>query len=113
MFLNYFSLAILIVALLGVFYTFIYIHDLPYETAKARNHPHTEVIHVACWLSLFTLHAIWPIVYIWAVSKPKPGVAALTNGLSEKVAQRLSQLEGRLWQLEKNESHAAGKRGKS
>ena len=55
-----------------VFYGFIYIHDIPYAIAKKRNHPHKEAIHVACWLSLFTLHAIWPLVYIWSVFKPLP-----------------------------------------
>ena len=72
MFLNYLSLAILLVALTVVFYTFIYIHDIPYDIAKHRNHPQDEAIHVAGWLSLFTLHAIWPIVFIWAVSKQGP-----------------------------------------
>ena len=72
MILDYLALFILIMALLMVFYGFIYIHDIPYKIAKKRNHPNKEAIHVACWLSLFTLHAIWPIVYIWAVYKPQP-----------------------------------------
>ena len=25
-----------------------------------RDHPHQDAIHVAGWVSLFTLHAIWP-----------------------------------------------------
>ena len=72
MFLNYFSLIVLCMGLLLVFYAFIYIHDIPYAIAHKRKHPHAEAIHVACWLSLFTLHAIWPIVYIWAVYRPRP-----------------------------------------
>jgi len=31
-----------------VFYTFIFIHDIPYEQAKKRNHPQADAIHVAC-----------------------------------------------------------------
>ena len=72
MFLDYLALVILLMGLTLVFYTFIYIHDLPHKIAKKRDHPHEEAIHVACWLSLFTLHAIWPVVYIWAVSHKKP-----------------------------------------
>ena len=53
--------------LIMVFFTIIYLHDLPYMAAKRRNHPHLEVIHVACWLSMFTLHALWPLIYIWAL----------------------------------------------
>ena len=59
MFLDYLSLGILLLALTLVFYTFVYIHDLPHMIAKRREHPHEEAIHVACWLSLFTLHALF------------------------------------------------------
>ena len=102
MFLNYLSLAILLLGLIAVFYLFIYIHDIPYKIAKQRNHPQTEAIHVAGWLSLFTLHAIWPIVFIWAVSKQKPAEVAVTlKGEAElDLARRLSQLEDRLNKLE-------------
>jgi hypothetical protein len=39
MFLDYFALVVLLLGLVAVFYTFIYIHDIPYEIAKQRNHP--------------------------------------------------------------------------
>ena len=71
MFLDYLALVILILGLTLVFYAFIYIHDLPYKIAEKRHHPQAEAIHVACWLSLFTLHALWPFVYIWACMHPK------------------------------------------
>ncbi|MBO0697280.1 MAG: DUF3302 domain-containing protein [Zavarzinella sp.] len=70
-FLDYLSLVILIAGLTLVFYAFIYIHDLPHKIAKKRHHPHEEAIHVACWLSLLTLHALWPFIYIWAVMHAK------------------------------------------
>ena len=63
MFLDYLSLIILLLGLTLTFYAFIYIHDLPHKIAKKRHHPHEEAIHVACWLSLLTLHAMWPFVY--------------------------------------------------
>src|SRR5688572_3086379 len=56
MFLSYLSLVILLLGLTLVFYGFIWVHDLPYAIAKKRHHPQAEAIHVACWLSLFTLH---------------------------------------------------------
>ena len=114
-FLNYFALVILVVALLALFYTFVYIHDLPYEAAKARNHPQTDAIHVACWLSLFTLHAIWPLVYIWAVSKPKATAAGLAGGAADDagLSQRMSGIETRLLQLEGRDAPATGKKAKS
>jgi hypothetical protein len=96
-FLNYLALAMILIVLVALFYTFIYIHDLPYEAAKHRNHPQQEAIHVACWLSLFTLHAIWPIVYIWAISKQGPHEVNVTGGDAH---DRITQLENRLRELE-------------
>ena len=107
MFLNYFALLLILLMVVIIFYVFIYIHELPYEAAKHRNHPQQDAIYVACWLSLFTLHAIWPIVYIWAIAKQGPADA---NAEGNKPAggklednhtlTRLTQLENRLRQLE-------------
>lgn len=66
MFLNYFALGVLIFVFLVIFYGIIMIHDIPYLIAKKRNHPHTDAIHTAGWVSLFTLHVIWPFLWIWA-----------------------------------------------
>src|SRR5687767_1132864 len=111
MFLSYLSLAILLIGLMLVFYTFIYIHDIPYEQAKKRNHPQAEAIHVACWLSLFTLHAIWPLVFLWAVAKPRPLSVAIASGGSfgtDTTAQeRIASLEERLRRLEELKPAAA------
>ena len=73
MFLDYFALIVMIVVFLILVYAAIYIHDIPYEMAKKRDHPHQDAIHVGGWLSLFTLHAIWPFLWIWATLY-KPGV---------------------------------------
>lgn len=66
MFLDYFALGLLIFVALVIFYGIIVIHDIPYEIAKERDHPHQDAIHVSGWVSLFTLHAIWPFLWIWA-----------------------------------------------
>jgi hypothetical protein len=103
-FLDYLSLVILIAGLLLVFYGFIYIHDLPYKIAKKRHHPHAEAIHVATWLSLFTLHAIWPLVYIWSVmhekaeeGKPVSKVAPFAApSQPSDLGMRVARLEQRL-----------------
>ncbi len=58
MFLDYFALGVLIAVFLILFYGVIIIHDIPYLLAKKRQHPHQDAIHVAGWVSLFTLHAI-------------------------------------------------------
>lgn len=66
-FLNYFALGLLIFVVITLFYGIIAIHDVPYEIAKKRDHPHQDAIHAAGWVSLFTLHALWPFLWIWAM----------------------------------------------
>ncbi|MCE9677865.1 DUF3302 domain-containing protein [Shewanella sp. AS1] len=66
MFLDYFALGILAFMVIFLFYGIIVIHDIPYEIAKKRNHPQQDALHVAGWVSLFTLHALWPFLWIWA-----------------------------------------------
>ena len=64
--LNYIALGMLIFVALVLFYGIIALHDIPYEIAKHRNHPQQDAIHVAGWVSLFTLHIIWPFLWVWA-----------------------------------------------
>jgi hypothetical protein len=66
MFLNYFALGLLVFVAIVLFYGIIVIHDIPYKIAKQRNHPQQDAIHVAGWISLFTLHVLWPFLWIWA-----------------------------------------------
>ena len=70
MFLEYLALGLLLLVVTGVFYVFMYIHDIPYELAEKRHHPQKDAIYWGCWLSLFTLHVLWPFIFLWAVSKP-------------------------------------------
>jgi Protein of unknown function (DUF3302) len=103
MFLDYLALVILLMGLTLVFYTFVYIHDLPHKIAKQREHPHEESIHVACWLSLFTLHTLWPLVFMWAVSHKKGEAARVvvsTEGEKPDLDTRLAELEARIKSLE-------------
>ena len=64
--LDYIALGLLIFVGITLFYGIIAIHDIPYEIAKHRNHPQQDAIHVAGWVSLFTLHVLWPFLWIWA-----------------------------------------------
>ncbi|WP_261845171.1 DUF3302 domain-containing protein [Aliamphritea ceti] len=66
MFLDYVALFLIFFVGIFVFYAVIVIHDIPYEIAVHRNHPHQDAIHVAGWVSLFTLHVLWPFLWIWS-----------------------------------------------
>jgi hypothetical protein len=64
--LDYIALGVLIFVCITMVYAVIGIHDIPYEMAKKRNHPHQDAIHTAGWVSLFLMHTIWPFLWIWA-----------------------------------------------
>ena len=105
MFLDYFALSLLIFVGIVLFYGIIAIHDIPYEIAKHRNHPQQDAIHVAGWISLFTLHLLWPFLWIWATlyredrgwgfGTPKSGADQL-----EQLRQQLAEVTARLTALE-------------
>ncbi|HKP36185.1 MAG TPA: DUF3302 domain-containing protein [Pyrinomonadaceae bacterium] len=107
-FLSYFALLVLVLVILVLAYGMIAIHDIPYHMALKRNHPHADAIHAGGWISLFTLHAIWPFLWIWATAyHPEGGYAGkprLTNdqtGAGESDAKaRVAELERKIAELE-------------
>ena len=99
--LDYISLGIMLFAATVVFYLIIAIHDIPYEIAKKRHHPHLEAIHVAGWVSLLTLHVIWPFLWIWATMySQERGYGFAREDETKALRQRLNELEYRLRTLE-------------
>jgi hypothetical protein len=96
------ALALLITMVTFMIYLVIYIHDIPYEIAVKRGHPHQDAIHIAGWVSLFLLHTIWPLLWIWAYLY-KPGEKFLqmevTGAGSEEQGRRIDQLEGQVGSL--------------
>jgi hypothetical protein len=124
MFLDYFALAMVLVSIIALVYIFAIIHDIPHRIAKQRNHPQQDAIHVACWLSLITLHALWPLVFIWAVAhkeNPSKTTGTSTHGNAEtaspspeatlaeevvRLKRLVSSLETRLRALEGSSGNA-------
>lgn len=104
MVLDYVALFILIFVVLIMFYGIIAIHDIPYEIAVKRNHPHQDVLHVAGWVSLFTLHVLWPFLWIWAMMyREDRGWGIDTShigGSDDTLSDRLVAIEARLADLE-------------
>ncbi len=91
-YLNNFALILLLSIVIGGVYLIIYIHDIPYEIAKKRNHPHKEAFHVAGWVSLFLMHTIWPLLWIWAYWYKDDG--------TQKIVVERSKSEDRIVALE-------------
>ena len=104
MFLDYFALGLLFFVAITLFYAVIAIHDVPYEIARRRQHPHQDAIHAAGWVSLFTLHALWPFLWIWAMAyRPERGWGfggQPEDGLPSGLRESLARLEARVEALE-------------
>lgn len=103
------ALGILIFVGFTIFYGIIAIHDIPYEIAKHRNHPQQDAIHVAGWVSLFTLHVMWPFLWIWATLYREDRGWGFSDGKSsqghdEALKKKVDELEARLSVLEKGEA---------
>jgi hypothetical protein len=102
MFLDYFALGVLIVVLITVFYGIIAIHDIPYEIARRRDHPHQDAIHAAGWVSLLTLHVLWPFLWIWAMAyRPERGWGFSHSQSGDQQTAMLVSHEQRLAALER------------
>ena len=104
MFLDYFALFLLLFVFVIVVYMVLWLHDIPYEIAKKRGHPHLDAIHIGGWVSLFTLHAIWPFLWIWAyMYRPGEGYGVRGAGSEGEVValrERMRGLDARIAALE-------------
>jgi hypothetical protein len=105
-FLNYFALFLLVFVVVVLFYGIIAIHDIPAKIAESRHHPHQDAIHAAGWVSLFTLHALWPFLWIWAMAyRPERGwgmshQSAAGGGEAADKSSELEDLRRRVAELE-------------
>ena len=103
--LDYFALGLLFFVGLVLFYGIIALHDIPYEIAVHRNHPHQDAIHATGWVSLFTLHALWPFLWIWAMAYREDRGWGFCDGKSAQVhvahlEQQVADLQSRIERLE-------------
>jgi len=102
MFLDYFALFMLLFVIVVLFYVVIAVHDIPYEIARHRDHPHQDAIHAAGWISLLTLHVLWPFLWIWAMAyRPERGWGfARPDGQHSDPSAEIAALRRRIEALE-------------
>jgi len=117
-FLDYFALGVIFFVAVFLFYGVIVIHDIPYEIAKKRNHPQQDALHVAGWVSLFTLHAIWPFLWIWATLYREDRGWGFSSVIERELAlegevkllnETVAQLALRLQSIEQSGEHTNSK----
>jgi len=109
--LDYLALGMLFFVGITLFYGVIVIHDIPYEIAKERNHPQQDALHVAGWVSLFTLHVLWPFLWIWATLYREDRGWGFSQSSNTHVAneselkvlhQQMNELQSRIDAIESN-----------
>ena len=101
MILDYVALVLLFLIIGLVVYGIVAVYGIPYEIAKARNHPHQDAIGAATWVSLFTFGALWPFLWIWALAyRPDRGWGFAGSAQSADISHSLAQLEERVSALE-------------
>ncbi|MEL6766822.1 MAG: DUF3302 domain-containing protein [Pseudomonadota bacterium] len=115
---EYIAIAVMFFVVLTIAYAVIYIHDIPYKIAVDRNHPHQDAIHVAGWISLLTLHVIWPFLWIWATLYREErgyGFSAQDRETLTGDHDRVAALEARVAALEAAlaEAKAGGRDGEA
>jgi hypothetical protein len=75
--LDWIALAILIAIFGLVIFGLVAVWGVPYDIAKVRNHPHQDAIGAATIVSIFTLGALWPLLWVWAMTSGRTGVGDL------------------------------------
>jgi hypothetical protein len=109
--LDYIALGILIFTATSLLFGAIAILGIPHKIAVDRNHPHQDAIYYAGWVSLFTLHAIWPLLWIWsAVYRKEPGPklsqvkedtsAKEDTAKNDKAVTKIDEADSGVWQVE-------------
>jgi L-lactate permease len=100
--LDYVALVMLIAIAALVVYGLVAVWGIPYEIAKARRHPHEDAIGAATWVSLGTLGALWPFLWIWAMAyRPDRGWGLSKGTSGSELAAKIALLESRLTALER------------
>jgi hypothetical protein len=99
--LNYFALGLLLFVIVMMFYAIIAIHDIPAHIAESRHHPHADAILAAGWVSLLTLHVLWPFLWIWAMAyRPERGWGFSTPAAEGEAGNEIKELQRRLADFE-------------
>jgi len=77
-FLDVFALFVLAMLLITVIAVIGVLGALPGRIARKRGHPQADAIAVGGWIGLLFLGVLWPLVVIWAYSRPDSMVGEKT-----------------------------------
>ena len=87
---TWFVLLITVVTVVGVF---VFMGLWPGKVASQNNHPQADAIQIGSWVALIMGFALWPVVLVWAYTKPAKANAAELNKKIVVLETRVSGLE--------------------
>jgi hypothetical protein len=92
------ALGILVFIAVSLLLGAIAIVGIPHQIAVERSHPHQDAIYFAGWVSLFTLHAIWPLLWVWSAAYREDPVPRFTQvnedtAINDKALAEIVQLD--------------------
>jgi len=92
-FIDIFTWIVLLIIVATVVGVFVFMGLWPGKVASQNNHPQAEAIKIGSWVALIMGFALWPVVLVWAYSKP-------TNANTAELNEKIVELETRLSQIE-------------
>lgn len=110
-FIDYFSWFVLLVTITTLVAVFVFMGLWPSLVAQQRSHPQADAIKIASWVTLLTGFVLWPLVLIWAYTRPTATENSVTQAthstqgenLKLDTSQKIAELETRLAQLESHQ----------
>jgi hypothetical protein len=80
---------------------------IPHINAEERNHPHRDAIYFAGWVSLFTLHLIWPLLWIWSAAyredlSPRFAEINEDTAINDKAAEEPDNVNSKVVQIDED-----------
>lgn len=100
-FIDIFTWIVLLITIATAVGVFVLMGLWPGKVAAQNNHPQAEAIKIGSWVALIMGFALWPVVLVWAYTKP----ANATEQVA-KLNEKIEALETRLSQFESNRVEA-------
>lgn len=108
-FIDIFTWIVLLIIIATVVGVFVLMGLWPGKVASQNNHPQAEAIKIGSWVALIMGFALWPVVLVWAYTKPSnSNTTENTSELNEKMMAmetRLKQLESTQGKSNQGESN--------
>jgi amino acid transporter len=91
--LDIFAIIVLLILIVAAVAIWIALAMLPGRIAAKRNHPQAEAINIGGWLGAIFGGVFWPIVLVWAFTKPTAPAAAAEPDDVRALSERIAALE--------------------